>query len=178
MATYKRLDLLPKVLGAYTSGQLPSLHAIVVVWQDTSTNPPEWLTQPDAQRAVPVYVRVSKQNSMNERFRMDSRVQTQALFMVDDDLVIQHSDLEWGFSVWKQMGRAERIIGFAGRDYVFENGAYTFVVMPRMTYSMILSNAAFLDRTFFELYWDQKVEPFRQHVDKGTSHRDLLVWFS
>jgi hypothetical protein len=169
MATYKRLELLPKVLLGYTSGHLPSLHSIIIVWQDTTTPPPAGLTSPDPPYPVPLHVRISTVNSMNERFRIDERLETQAIFMVDDDLVLQQADLEWGFRVWQQAGRDRRIVGFSARDYTVTPAGYQFNVMPTVEYSMVLSNAAFFDRTFFELYWSDGAERFRKHVDEGVS---------
>ena len=176
MATYKRLHLLPRILSAYASGDLSSLHSIILVWQDTSEAPPAWLST--TKYSVPVHIRISGRNSMNERFRQDERIKTQAVFMVDDDLFIQPDDVEHVFKVWKELGRNQRIVGFSPRDYKYlpEERSYQFVIMPTKSYSMILSNAAMMDRSFFDLYWSERYQPFREHVDAGMCRHSLWIF--
>ncbi|GAA99458.1 glycosyltransferase family 64 protein [Mixia osmundae IAM 14324] len=141
MATYKRPQLLKASLEHLTSGSLPSLAGVLVIWQDTSTPPPAWLTHPSngTHFGAPVWVRISEHNSMNERFRPDSRIKTRGVFMLDDDIVLRSADIEWAWRVWLaenplpvhhdggqhghqtrlqlEGGDVGKIVGFTPRDY-------------------------------------------------------------
>ena len=168
MATYKRLDNLERIAKAYSSGKYASVDRVVIIWQDNTTSPPDWLL-PLEKQPIPVHVRRSKVNSMNERFRLDPRIRTEAVFMVDDDLNIQSSDLELAFQTWKALGKDQRIVGFTARDYQLSDDRMTYMPFVAKSYSMILSNAAFLHRSFFEYYWSDDIRPYREYVDEGQS---------
>lgn len=96
--------------------------------------------------------------------------------IMDDDVVLRRNTLEWGYQQFLAVNPAGsdakggRIVGFAGRDYVRkENGEWGYVVQPKDSYSIVLSNAAWMRREWLEHYWEktQEMKELRQYVDEG-----------
>ncbi|GAA5981896.1 hypothetical protein JCM10908_004658 [Rhodotorula pacifica] len=188
LATYKRDRNLPPLLKHLTTDPPPSLRQIVIIWQNIGVDLPDFL-QPEALAAfestgVTVTVRKSQQNSMNERFRpiadWDQPVKTRAVMIMDDDIVLRREALEWGYHEFVAANRegSGRIVGFTGRDFEDKgNGEWAYTVRPKETYSMVLSNAAWLRREWLDKYWEDstEMEALRNYVDKVFNCDDILI---
>ncbi|KAI3851876.1 hypothetical protein MKW98_019875 [Papaver atlanticum] len=151
----------------------PSVKEIVVVWN--KGNPPEL---GDFDTVVPVRIRVEKQNSLNNRFRVDPLITTKAVLELDDDIMMSCDDIERGFRVWRE--HPNRIVGFyprlvAGSPLRYRNERFA---RKRKGYNMILTGAAFIDRTkAFETYWGEEAKEGREIVDKFFNCEDVLLNF-
>lgn len=185
IATHKRNALLPPLIEHLTTTPPPSLREIVFVWQNVGEPLPDFLNSTALDQystsGVAVSVRLSKKNSMNERFRplvdWNQPIQTRAVMIMDDDVALRRETLEWGYQEWRKANddgkgpvESGRIVGFAGRDFNKEvNGEFSYTVQPRTTYSMVLSNAAWLKRDWLEKYWleTEEMQELRDYVDKG-----------
>ncbi|KAK4056816.1 hypothetical protein OIO90_002066 [Microbotryomycetes sp. JL221] len=191
IATYNRDQLLPDLINHLTINPPQSLRQILFVWQNVDRPLPPLLQADSLEtlstRGVVVSVRQSKRNSMNERFRPElewgEEIPTRTVMIVDDDVVLRKDSLEWGFQHFKlyneQLGQ-QRIVGFAGRDYeTLPDGTLDYVVQPRFTYSMVLSNAAWLSRDWLYAYWADTplMTRMRDYVDEVFNCDDLLVNF-
>ena len=190
IATYKRDKLLPPLIEHLTTTPPPSLRQILFLWQNVGAPLPDFLESTALERysssGVAVTVRISKKNSMNERFRpvldWGERIKTRAVMIMDDDVVLRKDALEWGYQEWRRAnddgrGGAEsgRIVGFTGRDVREKRGKWEYVVQPQETYSMVLSNAAWFKRDWLEKYWadTEQMSKLRDYVDEGESRRWL-----
>jgi hypothetical protein len=180
IATYKRDQNLPPLLKHLTTNPPPSLRHIVLVWQNVGVPLPNFLnsTALDAfsTSGVAVTVRESKRNSMNERFRpllgWDEEIYTDAVMIMDDDVVLRRDALEWGYQEFDEANRygPGRLVGFTGRDFEAEGEEWSYVVRPTKTYSMVLSNAAWLKKEWLKKYWEEteEMKSLRDYVDEGT----------
>lgn len=170
----------------------PSLAQIVIVWQNVGEPLPAFL-QPGALEALAastgmgVYVRRSERNSMNERFRplldWGHEIETRAVMILDDDVVLTKDTLEWGWYEWRRAnptlppsssslrraGRGGRLVGFTGRDFRYRSkksgegpggvagqegpGRWEYVIQPELRYGLVLSNAAWMKTEWLEHYW-------------------------
>ncbi|GAA5970948.1 hypothetical protein JCM11641_004519 [Rhodosporidiobolus odoratus] len=189
IATYKRDQNLQPLLKHLTTTPPPSLRHIVLIWQNIGTPLPDFLDatalETYSTSGVVVTVRQSKRNSMNERFRpvldWEEELYTKAVMIMDDDVVLQKESLEWGYQEFVQAnaGGKGRIVGFTGRDFEagVKEGEWTYVVKPRQSYSMVLSNAAWLRKEWLEKYWEQTEEmrSLRDYVDQVVNCDDILI---
>ncbi|KAM0752120.1 EXTL2-domain-containing protein [Meredithblackwellia eburnea MCA 4105] len=194
LATYKRDELLPKLIKHLTTSPPPSLRHIVIIWQNVGVPLPSFLLPAALDQlstsGVAVTVRKSKVNSMNERFRpildWDEEIDTDAVMIMDDDVILRRDVLEWGYEEFRSANplssdpNTGRIVGFAGRDFGWsgENGdEVMYDVRPTKSYSMILSNAAWFRKAWLERYWmdDQEMVDLRAYVDKVFNCDDLLI---
>ncbi|XP_052199425.1 glucosamine inositolphosphorylceramide transferase 1-like [Diospyros lotus] len=148
-----------------------SVREIVVVWN--KGKPPE---ADEFDSAVPVRIRVEKQNSLNNRFKVDHMIKTRAVLELDDDIMMTCDDIERGFRVWRE--HPDRIVGFYPRlidgrtlKYRGEKHART-----HEGYNMILTGAAFIDSQWaFEKYWSEEAKAGREVVDKYFNCEDVLM---
>lgn len=117
---------------------------------------------------------------MNERFRptldWGDEVDTEAVMVMDDDVVLRRETLEWGYQEFKKVNPSGsaledgRIVGFTGRDFKkLPDGSLEYVVQPTISYSMVLSNAAWFRREWMQRYWgeDEEMTSLRAYVDEG-----------
>lgn len=187
IATHKRDVLLQPLLKHLTTSPPPSLRHILVIWQNVGTPLPSFLEASSLatynSTVVKISVRESQENSMNERFRpaldWGNEIRTNAVMILDDDVVLRRETLEWGYQQFLDVNPIAsnpengRIVGFTGRDYKpSAEGGWSYVVQPRESYSMILSNAAWFRKEWLELYWSNSPEmrAMRSYVDKGVSN--------
>lgn len=190
IATYQRDHLLPELLEHLTTTPPPSLRHILIIWQNIGSPLPTFLLPPALSAYAPsvnVSVRMSKVNSMNERFRpildWGEDVRTEAVMIFDDDIVLRRGTIEWGYQEYLKANpkgsRAEegRIVGFAGRDFQHHGGKdnWSYDFQPMKQYSMVLSNAAWFRKEWLELYWAEEgmMPAMRDYVDEGTSNLSL-----
>lgn len=148
-----------------------SVREIVVVWnKGVPPRPSEFDT------VVPVRIRVEKQNSLNNRFKVDPLIKTRAVLELDDDIMMSCDDIERGFKVWRE--HPDRIVGFYPRlvngnplEYKGEKHARN-----HNGYNMILTGAAFIDnRVAFERYWSKEAAYGRALVDSYFNCEDVLM---
>ncbi|GFQ00345.1 glycosyltransferase family protein 64 protein c5 [Phtheirospermum japonicum] len=148
-----------------------SVREIVVAWNKGT--PPQ---SSDFDSAVPVRIRVEKQNSLNNRFKPDPSIRTRAVLELDDDIMMTCDDIERGFRVWRE--RPDRIVGFyprlvGGARLKYRGEKYA---RGHNGYNMILTGAAFVDGRFaFGRYWGKEAEAGREVVDGYFNCEDVLM---
>ncbi|KDE05178.1 hypothetical protein MVLG_04420 [Microbotryum lychnidis-dioicae p1A1 Lamole] len=207
IATYQRDEILHSLLAYLTRNPPHSLRHLVIVWQNVGIPLPEFLqpsgikslVAPILRDRINVVVRASKVNSMNERFRplldWDQEIPTEDVMIFDDDLVLPWTTIEWGYQRFRE--NQERIVGFAGRDYIAphdklltgvdgkaendpsEGSPVDYNAQPTRVYSMVLSNAAFMKKKWLEHYWQgtQEYRMLRNYVDEVFNCDDILINF-
>lgn len=148
-----------------------SVKEIIVVWN--KGRPPR---SSDLDSAVPVWIRVEDQNSLNNRFKRDPMLKTRAVLELDDDIMMTCDDIERGFNVWRQ--HPDRIVGFyprliSGSPLKYRGEKYA---RHHKGYNMILTGAAFMDHTVaFERYWSKEAKAGRELVDRYFNCEDVLL---
>ncbi|XP_029971438.1 exostosin-like 2 isoform X3 [Salarias fasciatus] len=161
--TYNRTDILLKLLNHYQAA--PHLQRIVVVWNNIGERTPQWLWDSYGPHAVPVVFKEQTVNRMRNRLQVFPEIETDAVFMVDDDTLISIPDLSFAFSIWKQF--REKIVGFVPRKHVSgPGGVLTYGSFETQNpengggdrYSMVLIGAAFFRYRHLQLFQDQPAE--------------------
>jgi hypothetical protein len=111
--TWKRHALLRRTVAHYAA--CAGVDAVHVVWSE-SPEPPESLRQSivsSARRRGNVRFVVNQRDSLNNRFRPIRELATDAVFSVDDDLLVPCSTLRFAYSVWRSAPSA--MVGFVPR---------------------------------------------------------------
>ncbi|KAK4493237.1 hypothetical protein RD792_017894 [Penstemon davidsonii] len=148
-----------------------SVREIVVIWNKGIPPKP---TEFDS--AVPVRIRVEKQNSLNNRFNVDPLIKTRAVLELDDDIMMNCDDIERGFLIWRK--HPERMVGFYPRLAYGHPLTYRGEKYARKYngYNMVLTGAAFMDsQVAFERYWSKEAEEGRLFVDSFFNCEDVLM---
>lgn len=176
MQTYHRpKELNETLMTLVNSVEIPSLHEVVVVWNDQeSTPPPNFVSD----QGIPVRYRHSQKNSLNEKLRPDPAYETQAILLSDDDVFYHPDDLEFAFQVWRKFGRDRLVGGLARCAWVDDNGdwRYDSCNAKKDVYSMIITNLAFAHIKFLDYYTnadDPITKLIRTHVDEHMNCEDI-----
>ncbi|XP_070252345.1 exostosin-like 2 [Myotis yumanensis] len=181
MQTYNRSDLLLRLLNHYQA--VPQLHKAIVVWNNVGEKPPEDLWNSLGPHPVPVIFKPQTTNRMRNRLQAFPELETQAVLMVDDDMLISAQDLAFAFSVWQQF--PDQIVGFVPRKHVSTaSGVYSYGGFELQTpgvgdgdqYSMVLIGASFFSSKYLELFQRQ---PAAVHalVDDTQNCDDIAMNF-
>ncbi|KAM5295422.1 exostosin-like 2 isoform 3-T3 [Glossophaga mutica] len=101
MQTYNRTDLLLRLLNHYQA--LPRLHRVIVVWNNVGEKAPEDVWNSLGPHPVPVVFKLQTTNRMRNRLQAFPELETDAVLMVDDDMLISSQDLAFAFSVWQDL---------------------------------------------------------------------------
>ena len=173
MQTYQRPDSLDKTLEALTATKIPSLHEIVVVWNEIDKTPPSDYV---SKHGVGVRYRLSERNSLNMKLIPDPKYETQAIMLHDDDVYYHPEDLDFVFQTWRQFGK-HKLVGGLPRCAALDNGKLKYDFCPEHsdTYDMVLSNLAFLHISFLDFYSsdNEYATAIREHVDKFFNCEDI-----
>jgi hypothetical protein len=179
MQTYQRPKELSTTLSAITAQDIPSLHEVVVVWNDLETVPPEDYT---TKFGVPVRYRRSKHNSLNEKLIPDPDFETQAVLLTDDDVYYKPSDLEFVFQSWRKFGQL-RLVGALPRCSKLKNGKWEYTFCSEWHaddgYTLVLTNLCFSHLAFLDYYSSNAPEAIatRAYVDEHFNCEDIALNF-
>lgn len=160
MQTYNRTDLLLRLLNHYQA--VPNLHKVIVVWNNVGEKGPDELWNSLGPHPVPVIFKPQTANRMRNRLQVFPELETSAVLMVDDDMLISAQDLVFAFSVWQQF--PDQIVGFVPRKHVATaSGVYSYGGFELHTpgfgngdhYSLVLIGASFFNSKYLDLFQRQ-----------------------
>jgi hypothetical protein len=119
--TYKRLDLIKPFVEHHI--QCPGVGAIHIVWNDVDSTPPkedDFFDIDPAFKDRTVKFETFAENNLNNRFIPPEGLATDAVFNVDDDMVIPCEYMSAAFEAW--MAAPNSLVGFAPRLHTFIDG--------------------------------------------------------
>ncbi|EEY22339.1 conserved hypothetical protein [Verticillium alfalfae VaMs.102] len=178
MQTYRRPKELNETLHVLLKDPIPSLHEIVIIWNNLDQAPPQNYT---SAHGVPVRYRASPRNSLNQKLLPDPSFATQAVLLFDDsDVYYYPRDLEFAFQAWRRFGR-RGLTGAMGRcTGVGKNGEWQYRMCARGAdaYSMIITNLAFVHVALPPSTTRPTTPPWpwiREHVDDNLNCEDIAM---
>ncbi|CAL5050070.1 unnamed protein product [Urochloa decumbens] len=187
--TWRRHALLRRSAAHYAA--CPGVDAVHVVWSEPRP-PPERLRRGlavlNANGTRRVRVRFETggggDSSLNNRFRPIRGLAADAVFSVDDDLIVPCSTLRFAFDVWRSAPNA--MVGFVPRMHwladprgstkEYRYGSW-WSVWWTGTYSMVLSKASFFHRRYLDLYTNQMLLSIRKYVNENRNCEDIAMSF-
>ncbi|XP_057712462.1 exostosin-like 2 isoform X1 [Corythoichthys intestinalis] len=179
--TYKRDDILLKVLERCLA--VPQLQKIIIVWNNVEERPTQKLRESLAHHSTAIVFLEQKINSMQNRLQPFSEIHTDAVLMLDDDILLSASDISFAFTIWKLY--PDQIVGFVPRKHVETSpGVYNYdgIGLPDSKkvggdkYSMVLISAAFFHCRYLQLYKDQP-KALHSLVDDTHNCDDIAMNF-
>jgi hypothetical protein len=176
--TFRRNDLLKGFVEHYT--HCPEIEKIVVVWSDQENEPPDMkffeIAPTDRKRVV--FERHSI-NSLNNRFNGLVESNSDAVFSVDDDLLISCASLRQAYHVWRANKLA--LVGFSPRMHSinpvtgeprYHNWQHTWW---NGMYSIVLTKAAFFHKKYLKKYMGVMPESMLKHIDQHRNCEDIAM---
>ncbi|KAF7815431.1 glycosyltransferase family 64 protein C4-like [Senna tora] len=188
--TWKQNSLLKQAVTHYASCH--GTDAIHVVWSESNlpseslkTYLEKTVVLKTRRSHVPnIRVDVNTGDNISHRFKPIDDLQTDAIFSVDDDVIVPCSTLDFAFSVWQSAPFT--MVGFVPRmhwlDKEQNNIAYYryggwWSVWWMGTYSMVLSKAAFFHRKYLDLYTHKMPPPIQDYISGERSCEDIAMSF-
>ena len=121
--TFRRLDLLKLFLDYYLGvdkeggkkQECNLVRQVQVVWSDTANQPPTSWVKEYGDRLV---FEVHDKNTLSNRFLPKAVIETDAVFSVDDDLIIPCATLAENLRTWRSFDRT--LVGFSPRMYAYD----------------------------------------------------------
>nr|CAB3471380.1 unnamed protein product [Digitaria exilis] len=181
--TWKRYALLRRTVAHYAA--CAGVDAVHVVWSEPRP-PPEPLRRGvlNCTRRGNVRFEINDADSLNNRFRPIPGLATDAIFSVDDDLIVPCSTLRFAFNVWQSAPSA--MVGFVPRMHwltdprgsieEYRYGSW-WSVWWTGTYSIVLSKASFIHRQYLDLYTNKMLPSIRKYVDENRNCEDIAMSF-
>ncbi|KAL6872745.1 family 64 glycosyltransferase [Trichoderma novae-zelandiae] len=180
MSTFHRPRELHRTLTALLASKIPSLHEIVIIWNNFDEKTPDSFV---SAHGVPVRYRKPTRDSLNEKLWPDPEYRTQAILLSDDDVYYRPDDLEFVFQMWRKFGK-DRMTGALARcasalpsgDWVYN---FCSQKAPQDAYSMVLTNLAFTHIAFLDYYFSDEpaVTKIREYVDEAFNCEDIGLNF-
>lgn len=148
--TPERAKLLVHLLDHYA--RTLAVDKVLVVWHNALTQcPTDTVIQ-----GTPVIFLCQRCDSLNNRYAVDMRITTEAIFIVDDDIQVHHNDLERLFALWQQS--TSKLVGFFPRWFQPLNSTMGQYVQKahklnhELGYSFILTKAMMVQAHYLYEY--------------------------
>ncbi|KAK9291365.1 hypothetical protein L1049_019311 [Liquidambar formosana] len=184
--TWKRNSLLKQAVAHYAScGGTDAIH---VVWSES--DPPsdslkaylKKIVLSKSQTAPNFRFDINTEDNLNNRFKPIKELRTDAIFSVDDDVIVPCPTLDFAFTVWQTAPFT--MVGFVPRMHFLDeekNGVAYFEyggwwsVWWMGTYSMVLSKAAFFHRKYLDLYTYKMPSSIHDYVTRERNCEDIAM---
>nr|VZI13850.1 unnamed protein product [Spirometra erinaceieuropaei] len=172
MLCYNRTSI--ALLSLEALANLPYLHSVVLIWNGPEP-PPAYLRWPKLH--VPIRVVKGGKNSLNNRFAPYDVIKTDALLMLDDDVLLRHDEIILAFRVWRE--NRDRIVGFPARGHFWSYNTQEWYYNSDYAceYSMVLTGAAFVHRYYLHAYTYEMPSRIREIVDEEMNCEDIAMNF-
>ncbi|XP_065367829.1 exostosin-2 [Calliphora vicina] len=155
---------------------VPSLHAILVIWNNQQKSPPLLSSFPAISR--PIKIIQTRNNRLSNRFFPYKDIETEAILTIDDDInMLTDDEVEFGYEVWREF--PDRIVGFPSRLHVWENLTSHWRYESEWTnqISMVLTGAAFHHKYWSHMYTHRMPDVIREIVDSRMNCEDIAMNF-
>uniref|UniRef100_A0A7S3QRE9 Glycosyl transferase 64 domain-containing protein n=1 Tax=Dunaliella tertiolecta TaxID=3047 RepID=A0A7S3QRE9_DUNTE len=169
----ERASLLERLI-VYLS-EVPFVSCILVVWH----KPYQPCPQSSIMNGKLVKYLLTSTDSLNNRFYPSVHVTTEAVLVLDDDIVVHKEDIHLLFSTWKLF--KDKIAGFFPRWYQSSGGLDKYLFQSEnhdpAGYPIMLTKAMMLHKKYLYEYSCGRGRLFHAIVDIQTNCEDLAMNF-
>ncbi|KAI8088561.1 glycosyl transferase family 64 domain-containing protein [Thamnidium elegans] len=150
------------------------IHTVFVTWHNPKLSVPDTLYN-EIEESDYYRVKVLSQafDSLNNRFNPTEELQTEAVYIMDDDIYIDLEDLEFTFSAWQS--RKDSVVGHFPRSHTYspETHEATYRVVGKAPYSIILTKSMFIRSDYLFSYTCLLEPDLHASVDSQLNCEDL-----
>lgn len=171
---YDRIDSLFEVIQSVD--QVPSLKKILVIWNNQKESYPILSSWPVTKN--PIKVIQTTANKLGNRFYPYDDIETEAIFAIDDDIVMLTTDeMEFAYQVWREF--PDRLVGFPPRLHIINQttGEVRYESEWKNDISIVLTGAAFYHKYYNHLYTYKMPSGVRDWVDDHMNCEDIAMNF-
>ena len=182
--TFRRLDLLELFLDYYLGSdkeggrkkECSLVKQVQVVWSDPANQPPTSWVKEYGERLV---FEVHDEDTLSNRFLPKTAIETDAVFSVDDDLIIPCATLAENLRTWRSFD--ETLVGFSPRMYAYDvySGAVKYLKWQHTwwsgMYAIMLTKASFLHRDYLDEFRENVPAEFLEHIKTNRNCEDIAM---
>ena len=188
--TYKRPDMLHDAVLHYAAvcGPKAGVSQVFVVWAEQGNTPPDGESffetglRHGYQNHSRVEVMQMAKDSLNSRFLPIPQLESDVVFMVDDDVRVDCASLYNGFQAWNSF--PDSLVGYYPRlaaksrsneqEFMYHNWPSVYL---RSRFNIILTKASFMHRKYFDIYSDPLQNPneILEFVDSKMNCEDVAM---
>ncbi|CAM6102677.1 unnamed protein product [Calypogeia fissa] len=182
--TWKRYELLKQTVAHYATCN--NVDAINVIWSEPE-KPSKALSaklRESLEHKVKFKFNINEVDELNNRFKPIQDIETDALFSIDDDVLVPCQTMDLAFRVW--LSAPDQTVGFVPRmhwaqkmEYGQERYRYGgwWSVWWTGTYSMVLTKASFIHKKYLEMYTNQMPTSLLEFVKRERNCEDIAMSF-
>ncbi|XP_058205532.1 glycosylinositol phosphorylceramide mannosyl transferase 1-like [Rhododendron vialii] len=125
---------------------------------------------------------LNEEENLNDRFKPIKDLRTDAIFSVDDDVIVPCDTLDFAFTVWQSA--PQTMVGFIPRMHwlaqekssmaYYKYGGW-WSVWWTGSYSMVLTKAAFFHRTYLDLYTHEMPSSIHDYIIRERNCEDITM---
>ncbi|TRY61613.1 hypothetical protein TCAL_13764 [Tigriopus californicus] len=169
--TYKRTNLMHELLILLNGTRC--IDQVIVIWNDVGNPVPGTFQLPDTY--FPVRILRADQNSLNNRLLPFDIINTEAIFLMDDDTRVPDPlTLDHGFQIWKE--HKDQMVGISPRTTAPDaKGVYSYKAGRAQDIALTLTSATFVHQYYAYSYTYQMPQKIRDEVDKHTNCEDIFM---
>ncbi|CDH55749.1 alpha--n-acetylglucosaminyltransferase extl3isoform 1 [Lichtheimia corymbifera JMRC:FSU:9682] len=150
--------------------QSTQAHKIFVTWHNPHLDVPDALLQMGER----VTILQQSYDSLNNRFNPINAIETEAVYIIDDDVLVDIQDIEFTFEVWRLnkdsiVGHFPRLHGYNPETH---KGSYR-VPKDDEAYSMILTKSMFARTDYLFTYTCLLDKELHHIIDERTNCEDI-----
>lgn len=171
---FERKNSLIKLIKHYQITK--NLASIYIIWSDFHDENYKYINNNNTKNNY--VIKTTNSTSLNTRFfPIVNDPNVEAVFSLDDDIIVPNDALEKAFEIWKH--NRDVLVGFSPRTYAIDqNGKYRYdwnFVSQFHKYSMILTNAAFFHKKYLYEYTYHLPRILYNFVEKNTNCEDIFM---
>ncbi|KAI8391814.1 glycosyl transferase family 64 domain-containing protein [Radiomyces spectabilis] len=149
------------------------VHTVFITWHNPALEVPASLLEgvKDASR---VKILPQEFDSLNNRFNPVAELQTEAVYILDDDIFVDLKDLAFTFKVWQS--RKDSVVGHFPRYHSYDPETYKAVYkvpFRENKYSMVLTKSMFIHSDYLFAYTCVLDSALHHHVDNILNCEDI-----
>ncbi|KAI8580284.1 hypothetical protein K450DRAFT_198674 [Umbelopsis ramanniana AG] len=175
LSTYNpdRIDHVTTLIRHLATSDL--VHTIYLTWHNPKLEVSKELQELQEKLRKPLVILRQQFDSLNNRFNPIEGLETSAVYILDDDIVVSVPDLEFSFQVWQN--RQHSIVGHFPRfhSYNSTNGRaiYAMADNKRPTYSVVLTKSMFIRSEYLFAYTCLMDPALHEYVDANLNCEDI-----
>ncbi|KAI7865626.1 glycosyl transferase family 64 domain-containing protein, partial [Spinellus fusiger] len=149
---------------------------VFITWHNPALKVPSsfWEAIPASEHSR-VRILYQEFDSLNNRFNPVAELETEAVYILDDDVFVDLADLEFAFQVWQT--RKDSVVGHFPRYHAYnaslQLGFYKIPHGEKNQYSMVLTKSMFIRSEYLFVYTCLMDPEMHQWIDERLNCEDI-----
>lgn len=168
--TFRRVAMIRRTITLWNELKCPNFKRLYISWADSDTDVADTIGDLLHSSQIEIEVFKPASSSLAYRFQIPPKLSTEAIFSLDDDLILTCDEIELAYLVWQL--DPLRIVGFVPRGYSLAGKSLQYKT-EFDAYSMILTDSSFISRSLIEIFWTHVPDEFLRFISQERNCEDI-----